>query len=311
MNKRERFLAAVHGHPVDRPPVTAWVHFLSDHLDGARVAQLHVDFARAYDWDVVKVMNDYRYPVPPGVRTLDAPESLLGYRPLGLDEPCFAEQLRCLDRLRAELGPEAPLLETGFDPYQQIMRNVGFDQAPNLVRHERQAHRALAAITETLCNYVRAAKAHGADGFFFSINGAIREGFPRGAGDEVHARLQRPYDLEILRAAEGMVRILHVHGTGLDLARIDGYPYEVLSVSDRLPGNPSLRELRAFTDRCLMGGIDETRLQERSLPLVAAEIDDAIAQAGRERLILSPGCTIPSFSPKRTLSFLREYTRGP
>lgn len=310
MNKRERFLAAVQGRPVDRPPVTAWVHFLSDHLDGERVARLHADFVRAYDWDVVKVMNDYRYPVPPGVRTLDAPESLLNYRPLGLDEPCFAEQLRCLERLRAELGPDVPLLETGFDPFQQIMRNVGFDQAANLVRHEREAHQALAAITDTLCRYVRAAKAQGADGFFFSINGAIREGFPRGASSDVHARLQRPYDLEILRAAEGMVRVLHGHGTGLNLARIDGYPYEVLSVSDRLQGNPSLRELRAFTDRCLMGGIDETRVQERSLPLVAAEIDDAIAQAGRERLILSPGCTIPSFSPKRTLSFLREYTRA-
>lgn len=310
MNKRERFLAAVQGRIVDRPPVTAWVHFLSDHLDGERVARLHLDFVRAYDWDFVKVMNDYRYPVPAGVRTLDEPASLLAWRPLGLDEPCFAEQLRCLERLRAELGPETPLLETGFDPFQQIMRNVGFDQAANLVRHEREAHRALAAITETLCSYVRAAKVRGADGFFFSINGAIREGFPRGASDDVHARLQRPYDLEVLRAAEGMVRVLHVHGTGLDLARIDGYPYEVLSVSDRLSGNPSLRDLRAFTDRCLMGGIDETRVQERSLPLVAAEIDDAIAQAGRDRLILSPGCTIPSFTPKRTLSFLREYTRA-
>ncbi len=310
MNKRERFLAAVEGRPVDRPPVTTWVHFLSDHLDGERVARLHVDFVRAYDWDLVKVMNDYRYPVPEGVRTLEAPESLRAYRRLGLDEPCFAEQLRCLEHLRAGLGPDMPLLETGFDPFQQIMRNVGFDQAANLLRHEREAQQALAAITETLCDYVRAAKARGADGFFFSINGAIRAGFPRGAGDDVHARLQRPYDLEILRAAEGMVRVLHVHGTGLDLTRIDGYPYEVLSVSDRLPGNPSLRELRGFTDRCLMGGLDETRLQERSLPLVAAEIDDAIAQAGRERLILSPGCTIPSFSPKRTLSFLRDYTRG-
>ncbi|MFA7666048.1 MAG: uroporphyrinogen decarboxylase family protein [Burkholderiaceae bacterium] len=310
MNKRERFLAAVNGQSVDRPPVTAWVHFLSDHLDGERVARLHLDFIRAYDWDVVKVMNDYRYPVPPGVRTLDAPESLLGYQPLGLDEPCFAEQLHCLARLRAELGPDIALLETGFDPFQQIMRNVGFDQATNLIGHEREAHQALAAITDTLCRYVRAAKAQGADGFFFSINGAIRDGFPRGATDAVHAQMQRPYDLEILRAAEGMVRVLHVHGTGLDLSRIDGYPYEVLSVSDRLPGNPSLRELRAFTDRCLMGGLDETRLQERSLPLVAAEVDDAIAQAGRERLILSPGCTIPSFSPQRSLSFLREYTRA-
>src|SRR5690606_32479307 len=106
-----------------------------------------------------------------------------------------------------------------------------------------------------------------------------------------------------------MVRILHVHGAGIDLARVADYPYDVLSVSDRLAGNPGLAELRRFTDKCLMGGIDETRLQERSLPLVQAEIDDAIAQAGRDRLILSPGCTVPSFTPMQTLSYVLEYTR--
>ena len=38
---------------------------------------------------------------------------------------------------------------------------------------------------------------------------------------------------------------------------------------------------------------------------------DAIRQAGRERFILSPGCTVPSFTPQRTLRCLREHTRGP
>jgi uroporphyrinogen decarboxylase len=84
----------------------------------------------------------------------------------------------------------------------------------------------------------------------------------------------------------------------------------VISISDRLPGNPSLAQMRSFTDKCLMGGIDETKVQERTLPAVAAEIDDAFAQAGRQKFILAPGCTIPSFSPKRTLSFVRSYTRG-
>src|SRR5690606_14481632 len=131
----------------------------------------------------------------------------------------------------------------------------------------------------------------------------------RGVSEEIHQTFQKPFDLELLRAAEGMVRVLHVHGAGIDLQRIGDYPYDVLSVSDRLSGNPSLADLRRFTDKCLMGGIDETKVQERSLPLIQQEVDDAIAQAGRERLLLSPGCTVPSFSPKRSLAFLREYTR--
>jgi uroporphyrinogen decarboxylase len=310
MNRRERFFAAVTGAPLDRPPVTAWVHFLSDHLPGDETARLHQRFVETYDWDVAKVMNDYRYPVPAGVQTFEDPESLRAFKPLGLDAPCFAEQIACLESLRTGLGPDIALLDTGFDPYQQLLRNVGFAEAPHLWRHEKETLRALGTVADSLAGYIRAVKAMGVEAIFFSINGAIQEGFPRGSSQAVYETYQRPFDLELLRAADGMVRILHVHGAGIDLARVLDYPCEVISVSDRLPGNPSLAELRQRTTTCLMGGLDETKIQERTLPALAREVDDALSQAGRRRFILAPGCTIPSFTPKRTLDFLREYTRG-
>ena len=308
MDKKERFLAAVQGAGVDRPPVTAWVHFLSDHLPGEETARLHERFLGAYDWDIAKVMNDYRYPVPAGVQTYEDPASLRAFRPLPLEEPAFAEQLKCLKALRASVGARLPLVETLFDPYQQLLRNVGFAEAPNLHKHKADTLRAIEAVAQTIVAYIKAVKALGVEAIFLSINGAIQEGFPRGSSREVYEAFQRPYDLELLRAAEGMVRILHVHGTGLDVSRVLDYPCEVISLSDRLPGNPSLADMRKRTAKCLMGGLDETRLQELTLPALARQVDDALAQAGRERFILAPGCTIPSFSPRRSLSFLREYT---
>ncbi|TEA79175.1 uroporphyrinogen decarboxylase family protein [Allopusillimonas ginsengisoli] len=309
MNKRERFFAAVNGGPVDRPPVTAWVHFLSDHLDAGRTADLHLEFMRAYDWDILKVMNDYRYPVPEGVDTLEDASSFKAYKKLSMDEPCFAIQLDCLSRLRSALGADTPMLETGFEPYQQIVRNVGFDQADNLLGHKSAVLDALEVITETTCDYIRELKAQGVEGFFLSINGAIPAGQPRGVTAEQHEYFQKPFTQKVLRAAEGMVRVLHVHGNNLEMDRVADYPYEVMSVSDRLSGNPSLSELRKFTDRCIMGGLDETHIQERCLPELAKEMDDAIAQAGREKFILAPGCTIPSFSPQRNLEYVREYSK--
>ena len=309
MKKRERFLAAIEGRAVDRPPVTAWVHFLSDHLSGEETAGLHAKFLRAYDWDVAKLMNDYRYPVPPGLELLDSAVALRRFKSLSLDERAFAEQLRAIESLRRELGPDWPILDTLFDPYQQVLRNVGFSQAGAIVMHREAALEMLDAVADTLCRYVAAARAAGADGFFLSINGAIREGFPRGASEAVFREFQRPFDLRLLAAAEGAVRVLHVHGVGLDLDRVLDYPCEAFSVSDRLQGNPTLAQLRERTGRCLMGGIDETRIQERTLPDVRAEIDDALAQAGRERFILAPGCTLPSFSPQRTLRHVRDYTQ--
>jgi uroporphyrinogen decarboxylase len=254
-------------------------------------------------------MNDYRYPVPAAVQTYEDPESLRAFRALGLEEPAFAEQLKCLATLRGALGPDIALVDTLFDPYQQMLRNVGFSEAANLQKHRRETLRALEAVAETLVRYIRAVKAQGVDGLFLSINGAIREGFARGSTREVYEVFQRPFDLELLRAAEGMVRILHVHGLGLELSRVLDYPCEVISLSDRLPGNPTLTQLRGLTDRCLMGGLDETKIQERTLPLLAREVDEALAQAGRRNFILAPGCTVPSFSPRRTLRFLRDYTK--
>lgn len=310
MNRRERFRAAVEGGVIDRPPVTAWVHFLSDHLSGARTAELHLDFLREYDWDFAKVMNDYRYPVPAGLERLDSAEAMRRFRRLSMSERSFAEQLEVIARLRRELGPDWPIVDTLFDPYQQVVRNVGFVQGKELPRHPEAAAEMLDAVTETLCEYVRHSRAAGADGFFVSVNSAIRAGFPRGVDDTVFRNLQLAYDLRLLQAAQGSVRILHVHGVGLDLDRVLDYPYEVLSLSDRLQGNPSLGELRARTDRCLMGGLNENTIQEKPLPELRAEIDDAIRQAGRQRFMLAPGCTVPSFTPQRTLRCLRDTTRS-
>src|SRR5690625_5800044 len=44
MNKISRFNAAVQGDPVDRPPVTSWVHFQPDHMTAHEVAQMHLRF---------------------------------------------------------------------------------------------------------------------------------------------------------------------------------------------------------------------------------------------------------------------------
>lgn len=310
MNKRERFLAAVSGRQVDRPPVTAWVHFLSDHLDSVRTADLHEQFLAAYDWDLLKVMNDYRYPVPEGVITLEDVKSLRRYEKFSLQEDCFVRQLECLKLLRTRLDPDLPMIETIFEPYQQILRNVGFSQAANLFRHDEQsALHAIETVRDTTCAYIQEVRKLGIDGIFLSINGAIPPHRPRGVTPEQHQTYQKKFAIDVLKEAEGMVRVLHVHGDHLEIDRIWDYPCEVISVSDRLQGNPSLSALRQKTDKCLMGGINETRIQEQTLAEIKAEVDDTIAQAGPSRLIIAPGCTMPSFTPARNLHFLRDYTR--
>lgn len=309
MSKRERFLAAVAGEAVDHPPCTAWIHFGSDRLGGTEHAARHARFVRDNDWDICKIVNDFRYPGPPGIETLVEPKDMLAFAPVPLTAENFAEELECIRLLRREFGPQMPIMLTTFDPFQQVMRRVGYTRAAFVYGHKAEALRMLDVVCETMCRYMHAVREAGCDTVFFSINSAICAPNRRGVDDETWRTFLRPYDLRMLEAMQGMVRVLHVHGTDLDMRRVLDYPIEVLSVSDRLRGNPSLAELRRMTDKCLMGGIDESSIVEMSLPELRAQVRDAIAQAGRTKFILSPGCTIPTQTPWYLLQAFRELAR--
>lgn len=310
MDKRERFLAAVAGEPVDYPPCTAWVHFATDRLGGTEHALRHARFVRDSDWDICKVVNDFRYPAPPGLETLDRPQDMRRFEPAPLECESFAEELKCIRLLRAEFGERMPIMITTFDPFQQVMRRVGYTRAQLVFRNRAEALAMLDAVCDTMCRYMHAVREAGCDAVFFSINSAIRPPHPRGVDDETCRTYMRPYELRMLEAMQGMVRALHVHGTKLDMQRVLDYPCEVLSVSDRLKGNPPLRELRALSDKCLMGGIDESAIIEMAPPEVRAQVRDCFEQIGRRNFILSPGCTIPTQTPAYLLKAIRETCRA-
>ena len=305
MNKRERFMAAISGDPVDYVPATAWIHFGTDWMGGAEHARRHAAFYKRFDWDIVKIVNDFRYPGPAGVETLNGPAEMARWLHLPMSEPTFAEELITIRLLREEFGPDVPIMLTTFDPYQQVMRRVGYTKAPVVYAHPDEALAMLEKVCATMCDYMRAAREVGCDTIFFSINGAITPPHKRGVDDATFRQFMRDNDIRMLEAMQGMVRVLHVHGNPVDVTRVLDYPCEAISVSDRLKGNPSLAELRSLTDKCIMGGIDESSVIEKSLPELRAQINDAFAQAGRRKFILSPGCTIPTQTPWNLLDAIR------
>src|SRR3972149_3576626 len=108
MTKFERVRAAVAGGPVDHPPFSVWYHFGLQHAPAERAAQAHLEFFEAYDLDWLKLMNDYSYPMPPGVETLRAARDLAQLTPLDLPRTPLGEQLRVLElvgRGRRGRGP--------------------------------------------------------------------------------------------------------------------------------------------------------------------------------------------------------------
>jgi uroporphyrinogen decarboxylase len=265
---------------------------------------------RTYDWDICKVMHDYRYPLPAGLETIEKPADMLRFEKLPVTTKCYQDQLQVIRALRAEFGPDMPIVDTFFDPFQQVLRRAGYNKADLIYAHPDAALKMLDAVTETVCGYLRALKAAGCDGVLYSINGGIAPPGERGVDEATFNTFLRPFDLRVCEAMQGMVRILHVHGTHVDMKRVLDYPVEAFSVSDRLAGNPTLAELRRMTDKCLVGGINEQRIQERSIPEIRDEMWDALKQAGKRRFMLTPGCTSAPQTPEHILRAVRETSRA-
>lgn len=306
MTRMQRFRAAVGGGAVDRPPCLSWSHFATGALGGTEHAMRHARYMRENDWDICKIVNDFRYPAPEGIETLNGATDMLLFDPVPMSAPNFAEELKCIRLLRAEFGPEMPIMLTTFDPFQQVMRRVGYTKAKLVLQHPREALKMLDTVCATMSQYMGEVRDAGCDSIFFSVNSAILPPHPRGIDDATFRELFRPFELRMLEAMEGMVRVLHIHGTQLDVSRVIDYPAEAISVSDRLPGNPSLAQLRTMTAKPLMGGIDESTIAEKSLPELRAEIHDCVAQIGREGFILSPGCNVPAQTPWYMLRAIRD-----
>ena len=307
MTKLERFNAAVRGDEVDHLPLCMWVHFASEHYSGEDAARLHTNFFKIYDWDFMKTMNDYRLPLP-GVPNVTAKEHLLAFKPQSMDHPTYANQLACLRKIRADIGPDVAILDTLFDPLQTLVRGTG-KQVRDLVFNNPEAgHAALEAVTQTLITYIGELRKLGVNGVFYSINGAV-DPAKGGFTDAQYAEFAAPYDRRILEAAEGMTRVAHVHGFNLRFDRCADYPVEVFSWS-HLATPPSFAEARKLTSAALLGGMDETKIAYQSVDDIRADITRSVEEAGPRKLLIGPGCTVPPDTPYRLLKAAGDTVRS-
>lgn len=304
MNRQDRFRAAVAGDPVDRVPRTCWAHYMTETLGGAEHARRHIVYQDEYDWDILKVVNDFHYPFPDGVETIRGPGDMERFRPAPLTDYMFAEELICLRMLRDRYGPDLPIVFTTFDPWRQIVRRAGMACIPILKEHPDAALRMLRVVCDSMCAFMAALREAGCDGIFFSVNSGNLPGSALHADDETYARFMRPFEMQMLEAMEGMVRLIHVHGAPISLERFADYPVEVFSVSDRLKGNPSLAEVREATGKCVIGGVDESSIADMTPDELRHQIEDTLACCSDRGLILAPGCTIPIWTPAHLIRIL-------
>jgi uroporphyrinogen decarboxylase len=298
LNKIERVTRALKGDEVDRPPFSFWYHFGLQHMRGHKHAEAEIDFYRAYDLDFLKVMNDYPYPLPRGLEAIEAEADWKALEPVDAQDSCWSEQLSALSMINDAIGNEAFFIETIFSPWTTARR---LTRAGSLVeareRHPEALLAAMEVIAASLADYAREAVGRGAAGIFLSLGAAT---------DDVMTRKEynvwgRPFDLKILEAVgEAPFNVLHIHGSRIHFDALLDYPVSAINWS-HLATPPAIGEGHAQSGRTVMGGIDEAKAAHLSAPEIEKQVASAISEVGSRSLILTPGCSVPTDTPERTL----------
>ncbi len=306
LTKIERVRAALAGGPIDHPPFTVWYHFGLQHAPAERTAQAHLEFFDAYDLDWLKAMNDYSYPMPPGVETLSDVRDLEKLTPLDVERTPLGTQLQVVEILATALRGRALVVDTLFNAWNTLRRNVVKDAVGPLMRDRpRQLERALDTVNQNLIMYALASLDRGTAGIFLSVP-ASEEFVTR----EQYERFMRPYDLALLEAvrSRGEFHVLHAHGGHLYFDAMLDYPVDAISWADR-EGGPSLGAARGMTKLALMGGIAHGSFAYTSAGAIRREIRDAVAEAGREKLFLAPGCALATYTFPELIRAARDEAR--
>src|SRR5271165_2082195 len=196
---KERVDRAVAGKDVDRPPFSAWHHFLLEKQPPEQFAKATIDFHNQVGTDLIKVMSDFPYPKPSGA-----------WYELQVESNPFPSQIEALKLIDQAVGRSNYFLETIFNPWTVAEKLSSKDEVLRLKAEQPQKLLdALEVIAKSEANHARKATASGAHGIFLAIANA-NDGIQT---QEDYAKFSEPFDKLVLEAVSGAkLNTLHLHG---------------------------------------------------------------------------------------------------
>jgi uroporphyrinogen decarboxylase len=319
--------AALRGAPVDRVPLSFWLHNFATENSAEGLAGETRRLHETFRWDFLKPQSraqcfaemwgltyapstERATPSTVTREPLVSAADVAALCPVDPHADALGEQLAALAAIRAAVGPDVPIIWTIFSPLMVLPFLVrgGRAQALALLRSDPAAvERGLGAIAETLTAYARACLAAGADGVFYATNVATRALMTA----EECRRFQRPFDRPILAAVEeAPFTLLHVCGQDVLFDEFADYPVTAFSWA-LLPGNPSLKEGQRRTGRAVVGGLPaKPHIAAMTAEALAARARSAIDEMSARWLLLGPDCSINPETPETLLHAVGAVVRG-
>jgi uroporphyrinogen decarboxylase len=208
--------------------------------------------------------------------------------------PQLARQLECLRLIRAELGPDTPLLQTIFNPLSQAKNLAGNETLlAHLRLYPEAVMKGLATIAESTHRFVEACIVTGIDGVFYAVQHAQASLLTLHESETCGL----PYDIRVLEPArELMCNLLHLHGRDIYFSLLPKLHFPIVNWHDR-ETYPSLAEAQELFTGVACGGLRQDTLVYESQTEVQKEAADAIQQTGGKRFMLGTGCVVPIIAP--------------
>jgi uroporphyrinogen decarboxylase len=310
MKKKQRVDGVLAGREVDYPPLSLWYHFGIQHGEGDQFARTSLNYFYHYDFDFLKVMNDYFYPSPCELMAIHTAQDLERLQQIdNLEDTSWQEQFKALEIIAAELKDKAYFIDTVFDAWQSIHRNLAAENMHHLMAEAPEALlAALERVNENLIAYSRKALSLGAAGIFLTIP----------AGAEILTREEfvtfvKPFAKLLLEAVApiGPMTTLHVHGKDLFFEEVLDLPAPIFNWWDRGPQGPSLSWVKSRISGCVMGGIDQTLVARRSRVFLKNHVREGISLGGGRRFIMANGCSIDSWTYPGAIKTIVDASRQP
>lgn len=303
MTKKERVLSAVKGKSVDRIPFSLWYHFRwLEFPSGEPLAEEELRFYKMYDPDFLKVMHDIPYELPEGVSVIENPEDWYKLDILSEDTKNFSAQRKALDIIIKNLSDDGFVIDTIFSTFAYAEKLTGKKTLRHLRDNPKALHYGLEVIARSLANFIASCKDIGLSGIYMALQGANRDIMD----PDTYRQHFMPYDMIIWESARNFdFNILHLHGYQLMFDVVKVFNPEVITWSNRLTP-PSLELARSLYDGCIATGLNEEAIINYSPEDVRKEVLKTIIEAGAKKLIVAPGCAVPTETPKENLLAIRE-----
>ena len=308
-NRRERILQVLdQSRPNEYVPAAFFLHF--ENKLGRKAVDDHRAFYKATNMDFVKVF--YEISVPQiEINSGKDWEKVHVY-----GEDFFAPQVAVIEDLARDYGNEAFVLPTVYSPLALAGQTLGRGKDLKKLAEQNPVAfgKAIKNLALSIENYLRAARKHGADGFYVSSQG----GDGNSLSTKIWKEQVRQWDKYVSEVANeiGEINILHICDYGTPFKNAEAlyaftdYPASIINVPLNFSDGSTLnlKEAQQRFGRPIFGGLERLGVIAKGSVEEAKAAVDKVLENAPNNFILGADCTVPGETDWEKLRAVIDYT---